>query len=255
MSQKALLPNLGQLQIGVQGAGFSAGPPKKGRAFVFVVADHYGDEASDAKREMAGPFILVMRHRGTNGSYGIPGGMQDASDHGKLETAALREFAEEFLNLPKEVTDPKTGKKVDNQAVQKIGVAACLQLAYDGVRGTTLTNHPHKVPMGTYVMRVRSALQFEAKAADFNPNIVPNAPRAAKLKMKYLSDEMNGYAWISQMALKEAIAGNNVDDFARLLVQTTHNPKVYLPMRKYVFGTYSGGKWVPNSFTQKFVFG
>ena len=92
------------------------------------------------------PLVLVLRHKGQHGAYGIPGGLQDASDHGKLLTTALREFAEEWLNIPKEVKDPKTHKKVDNQQAQKFAVQTLLQQSYDGVGAAQPTCTPRGRP-------------------------------------------------------------------------------------------------------------
>ena len=236
MSQKALLPNLGQLSIGAPAAA-----NKRGRAFVFVIADGYPEKG------IYEPLVLVLRHKGQHGAYGIPGGLQDASDHGKLLTTALRELAEEWLNIPKESKDPKTKKVVDNQQVQKFAVKMLLQQAYE------MEEHPTRPPMGTYVMRVHSALDFEKLSAMLNDNIKHGASRKDKLKVPFLSTEMNGHAWITRSAIKEAVETLTLDNYGRLLVKTTHDPNVQLPMRDYVFGTMKGGTWRPNSFTRSFL--
>jgi len=239
------LPNLGQLRTGTPGAVPVGFADKQGRAFVFVIADGYPEKGIHE------PVVLVLRHKGQHGAYGIPGGLQDASDHGKLLTTALRELAEEWLNIPKEVKDPKTHKKVDNQQAQKFAVQTLLQQSYDGVRGSTINLHPTRPPMGAYVMRVHSALDFEKMSAMFNDNIKHGASRKDKLKVAYLSSEINGHAWITQSAIREAILNQHLDNYGRLLVTTTHDPSVQLPIRDYVFGHYgSKGRWEPNRFTR-----
>ena len=105
--------------------------------------------------------------------------------------------------------------------------------------------------MGTYVMRVHSALDFEKMSAMFNDNIKHGASRKDKLKVAYLSSEINGHAWITQSAIREAILNQHLDNYGRLLVTTTHDPSVQLPIRDYVFGHYgSKGRWEPNRFTR-----
>ena len=145
----------------------------------------------------------------------------------------------------------QTHKKVDNQQAQKFAVQTLLQQSYDGVRGSTIEMHPTRPPMGTYVMRVHSALDFEKMSAMFNDNIKHGASRKDKLKVPYLSTEINGYAWITQSAIREAIATQTLDNYGRLLVKTTHDPNVRLPIRDYVFGHYGAtGGWEPNRFTR-----
>ena len=179
------------------------------------------------------PVVLVLRHKGQHGAYGIPGGLQDASDHGKLLTTALREFAEEWLNIPKEVKDPKTHKKVDNQQAQKFAVQTLLQQSYDGVRGSTTNLHPTRPPMGTYVMRVHSALDFEKMSAMFNDNI-KHARRKDKLKVAYLSRRSTAMR-ITQSAIRGF--STNTSTTGRLLVTTTHDPVCNCPSATMCSGT------------------
>ena len=106
--------------------------------------------------------------------------------------------------------------------------------------------------MGTYVMRVHSALDFEKMSAMFNDNIKHGASRKDKLKVPFLSTEMNGHAWITQSAIREAVNTLTIDNYGRLLVKTTHDPNVRLPIRDYVLGHYDTktGQWKPNRFTK-----
>lgn len=245
MSTKPSIPSLSKLSIG------APVPPStsQGRAFVFVIADAYPEKNIDE------PLVLVLKHKNDYNAYGLPGGLQDPSDYGKLLTTALRELAEEWLNIPKTVWDNNANKMVDNQKKQKNDVMSLMFMSpsYDGIRGRTLELHPKDAPMGIYVMRVPSALHFEKMSARFNSNIDPALRRQEKQKVD-ISKEINGYAWITKSAIKEAVDEKITDNFGRLMVKTTHDPNKRLPIRNYVFGKMKkNGTWEPNRFTQEFI--
>lgn len=228
-----LLPNFDQLPLGAPTAGH--GGKHRGRAFIFVVADGYPEKRINE------PVLLLLSHKHHHGAFGVAGGLQDDSDiQGRnaaaaLQVTAMREFVEEFLAIEKKTQ-------------QKMAANMMVALSNAPLSGSVYTGHNTKADMGTFVLRVPSAVDFERAASLLNPKIIPDASRQQK-RNTHISDEMAGYAWVSKSAIAYAVNNNILDKHGQLQVKDTQG--VPLSVRDYSLGIkHRGSRFQANKLTQ-----
>ena len=234
------LPNFKQLSLGAPPGGH--GGKQRGRAFLFVVADGYPDKGINE------PVLLLLSHKHNHGAFGVPGGLQDPSDIQKrnpdaaLQVTAMREFVEEFLAFE---------KKTHGISKQKAAATIMVGLSNFPLSGTVHTGHNTKADMGSFVLRVPSALAFERAASLLNPNIKPDASRQQKRNTP-ISNEMAGYAWVSKSAIAYAVNNNVLDSYGQLQVKDTQG--VTLAVRDYSLGSTHGGQRFHSNTLTKTMF-
>ena len=232
------LPNFRQLSLGAPAGGH--GGKHRGRAFLLVVADGYPEKGINE------PVLLLLSHKHNHGAFGIPGGLQDTSDSkgrntaAALQVTAMREFVEEFLAFEK-----------NTHGISKQKAAATMMLGLSGhpLTGTVRTGHNIKADMGSFVLRVPSALAFERAASLLNPKIKPDTSRQEKRNTP-ISNEMAGYAWVSKSAIAYAVNNNMLDRYGQLQVKDTKGAT--LAVRDYSLGSTHGKQvFHPNTLTKQ----